>query len=45
MKTLTLQDETWKELNVMKYAMGVETLDDLITKLILNYKTQLEKEE
>ena len=45
MKTLTLQDETWKDLNLMKYAIGVETLDDLITKLILNYKTQLKKEE
>lgn len=40
MKTITLQDETWKEINLIKYALGCDTIDDVINKLILNYQTQ-----
>ena len=36
--TLSLEKETLTNLNLMKYAMGLETLDDVITKLILSYK-------
>ena len=43
--TLTLEKETLTDLNLMKYAMGLETLDDVIIKLILSYKKQKVEEQ
>lgn len=42
-KTLTIKEKTWKNLNIMKYTLGVETLDELITKLIFNYEPKSKK--
>lgn len=36
--TITLEKETATELNLMKYALAVDTLDEVVSKLILNYK-------
>jgi predicted CopG family antitoxin len=43
-KTITIQEETWKNLNLMKYTLGTDTLDELIIKLILNYKGDMKNE-
>lgn len=46
MKTsIAVEEETLKNLNLMKYALGIDTLDDVITKLITSYKIQQEKEK
>lgn len=44
-KTLTIKEKTWKNLNLMKYTLGTDTLDELITKLILNYKENRKNEQ
>ena len=36
-RTITVEDKTWRSLNTMKYSIGCDTVDDLITKLILSY--------
>lgn len=36
--TITVEEETAKNLNLIKYAMGLDTLDKVIIKLLLNYK-------
>ena len=33
-RTITLKDNTWKELNRIKYSAGYETIDDLINVLL-----------
>ena len=43
--TVTLEKETLQNLNLMKYAMCLDTLDDVINKIILNYKTQHKEEQ
>jgi len=43
--TLTVEKETWKDLILIKIAMGVDTIDDVINRLILNYKTNVEKQK
>jgi len=45
MKTITLDDSTWKSLTMMKYAMGVASLDDVINTLLINYEIKKRKEE
>jgi hypothetical protein len=30
MKTMTVQDETWKKLTLLKYKLGLRTIDDLL---------------
>lgn len=43
--TLTVEKETLRNLNLIKYAMGTGmTMDDVINKLILSYKTKKEDE-
>lgn len=37
-KTVTLEQETWKNITLMKIAMGLNTIDEVINKLILSYK-------
>jgi len=43
--TVTLEQETLRNLNLIKYSMALDTLDDVINKLILNYKTDEGKQE
>jgi hypothetical protein len=43
--TVSLEQETLRNLNLIKYSMASDTLDDVINKLILNYKTQVEVED
>jgi hypothetical protein len=37
MKTINVEDSTWRNLNTMKYALCCDSLDSLINKLILSY--------
>lgn len=39
MKTITVKEDTWKNLHLMKYALSVDTIGDVLNKLILSYKT------
>ena len=43
-RTITITDETWRNLNTMKYALLCDTVDDLLRKLILNYQIKTKKE-
>lgn len=43
--TVGIDKETLKSLNLMKYAMGVTTLDEVITTLLINYQVKKLKEE
>jgi len=43
--TLTLEKETLNNLTLIKIATGLNTLDDVINKLILNYQVQKAKGE
>lgn len=44
--TIAINKETLQNLNLMKYALEMDTIDETITQLILNYKTftQLNKD-
>ena len=44
MKTITIENETWKLLNLMKYNLGLETIDDVVGELIGIYTKSLKKE-
>ena len=44
MKTLTVKEETWKNLHLMKYAMALDTIDEVIIRLIQSYKADFNKD-
>jgi hypothetical protein len=45
MKTINVEDETWRNLNTTKYSMGCSTMDELINKLIQGYNPTEEQDD
>ncbi|MFA6201180.1 MAG: hypothetical protein WC679_12330 [Bacteroidales bacterium] len=44
-KTIRMQDETWKEMQVLRVAYGYITMEELLKVLISNHKFTNKKQE